>query len=77
MTNLDIITEPSAARQMLTTGRAARYTGVAESTLEKLRLTGRGPTYIKLGRSVRYSPDDLDEWMSSHRRKSTSVAVAA
>lgn len=27
---------------------------------------GRGPRYIKVGRSVRYRVSDLDEWLERH-----------
>jgi predicted DNA-binding transcriptional regulator AlpA len=61
--------------QKLRTGDAAAYVGLAASTLEKLRLTGGGPAYFKLGKSVLYDPEDLDNWMASKRRASTSVAA--
>ncbi len=53
---------------------AARYVGMSISFLRKARcegtLAGRtpGPTYIKLGRAVRYSRTDLDAWIAEHRR---------
>lgn len=57
------------------TPAAAAYTGLAESTLEKLRLTGDGPAYMKVGKVVVYDTADLDRWLVSHRRSSTSVAA--
>lgn len=65
----------SKDRAMLRTDGAAHYVGLSTSTLEKLRLTGDGPEYIKLGRAVIYKPDDLDAWIEGNRRKSTSVAA--
>ncbi|MEQ1945175.1 helix-turn-helix domain-containing protein [Mesorhizobium sp. VNQ89] len=62
-------------RTKLRTDQAAKYTGTSASTLNKLRLTGGGPTYIKLGRTVVYDITDLDAWLDAHRRKSTSVAA--
>jgi predicted DNA-binding transcriptional regulator AlpA len=62
-------------RRMLRTDGAAEYLGLAASTLNKLRLTGGGPEYIKLGKVVVYDPTDLDAWLSSKRRSSTSVAA--
>lgn len=64
-----------ATRQMLRTEAAAVHTGISRSTLEKLRLTGSGPEYIKLGRTVVYDPQALDAWLDANRRKSTSVAA--
>lgn len=54
------------------TSEAAKYTRRGQSTLEKLRLTGGGPVFIKAGRTVRYRKSDLDSWLNSHRRRSTS-----
>jgi predicted DNA-binding transcriptional regulator AlpA len=62
-------------RRMLRTPGAAAYTGTSASTLEKLRLTGGGPKYLKLGKTVVYDPADLDDWLASHRRTSTSKAA--
>ncbi len=62
-------------RAKLRTPGAAAYCGSTESTFNKLRLTGGGPVYITIGRTVVYDPDDLDAWLASNRRKSTSVAA--
>jgi len=64
-----------SSRPKVRTKGASDYTGLAESTLEKLRLTGEGPAYMKVGKVVVYDPSDLDEWLSRHRRTSTSVAA--
>ena len=63
--------------KVLRTGEAADYVGLKPVTLETLRLKGGGPVYLKLGRSVRYSVADLDEWVFARRRVSTSQALAA
>ncbi|WP_181181066.1 helix-turn-helix domain-containing protein [Mesorhizobium sp. B1-1-5] len=62
---------------MLRTEAAARYTGLSVSTLEKLRIAGGGPIYCQPTRAVLYDPDDLDRWLASHRRSSTSVRIGA
>ena len=59
------------------TSQAAEYIGLAKSTLEKLRLTGGGPVFSKLGRTVVYDRTDLDAWVASRRRESTSDNAAA
>lgn len=59
----------------LDTHAAAAKTGLASSTLRKLRLTGQGPRYLKLGRAVRYRESDLDAWMDARATSSTSDAV--
>lgn len=62
--------------KVVTAKVAARYVGLSESTLAKLRLNGNGPTYCKLGRRVVYRPADLDEWLQSRTARDTSDADA-
>jgi Helix-turn-helix domain len=51
---------------------AARYVGLAPSTLAKMRVRGDGPPYSKAGaRVVVYDIRDLEAWLRSTRRKST------
>ena len=53
--------------------QAARYIGLANSTLAKMRLRGDGPTYVKAGpKIVLYCKADIDAWIESNRRSSTS-----
>jgi predicted DNA-binding transcriptional regulator AlpA len=55
------------------TPEAAAYVALAEGTLTKMRLTGDGPPFVKVGvRAVAYRKADLDEWLSSRVRRSTS-----
>ena len=52
--------------------QAAAYLKSSESTLAKKRLKGNGPTYTKFGRLVLYAKRDLDDYLFSRRRLSTS-----
>lgn len=61
----------------LNTQGAANYLGLAESTLEKARVSGTGPKYLKLGRAVRYRIADLNEWLAERVVSSTSEQRAA
>lgn len=56
----------------LPVSEAARYTGLSKSTLDKLRISGGGPTYLQLGRRILYDVADLEAWLTSKRRSSTS-----
>jgi predicted DNA-binding transcriptional regulator AlpA len=56
---------------------AAAHTGLSVSTLNKLRVFGGGPVFLKLGRRVAYDVADLDAWLASKRRRSTSDADEA
>jgi hypothetical protein len=62
---------------LLTTHDAARVVGLAPQTLATLRMEGRGPNYVKLGRRVLYDPADLTAWVNAHKRRSTGNEPAA
>jgi len=53
--------------------QAAQYIGMSVSYLRHDRCYGAigghtpGPSYLKLGRSVRYLKDDLDHWLTGNR----------
>lgn len=59
--------------QLLDTGSASRRLGISISTLEKLRVYGGGPPYLKLGRCVRYRVADIKSWLEERVRLSTST----
>lgn len=55
------------------TPQAAQYLGdLKPETLEAWRCRGGGPRFVKLGRSVRYRESDLDAFIESRLRASTS-----
>lgn len=53
---------------------ASEHVGLSVSTLNKLRVFGGGPIFLKLGRRVAYDLADLDAWLATKRRRSTSDA---
>jgi len=56
----------------LCTKEAAPYLGLSSRTLEKMRVSGRGPSFRKHGRYVRYHIDDLNAWSQASLSQSTS-----
>lgn len=63
-------------QHFIRTRAAAHYLSIGKSTLDKYRLTGEGPRFSKLGRSVVYALADLDSWAASRAVSSTSEADA-
>ena len=57
-----------------TQAEAAEVFRFSERTLERMRLTGLGPAYVKAGRRVLYRQADLEAWVASQVRASTSEA---
>jgi excisionase family DNA binding protein len=58
--------------RLLTQSDAAKLLRLSERTLERLRLQGGGPVYVKAGRSVRYRESDLEAWIAARVVSSTS-----
>ena len=56
----------------LTTRDLEKYTGISASTWNKRRLTGDGPEFVKVGRTVLYPTSAVDQWLGARVRRSTS-----
>lgn len=55
--------------------KVAAFSGCAVSSLQKRRLRGDGPQFVKLGRLVRYRPEDVRAWIAARVVNSTSAAA--
>lgn len=53
-----------------------QYVPLARQTLARWRHEGRGPRYVKLGRRIAYRVRDLQEFVESSLRSSTSEVGA-
>ena len=53
------------ANCLLRTAQAAELLGISASTLEHMRCVARGPTFVKIGRQVRYRVEDLDAYLEA------------
>jgi predicted DNA-binding transcriptional regulator AlpA len=61
--------------RLLTQRQAAILLCLSERTLERMRLQGNGPSYVKANRSVRYRECDIEAWVSARIVSSTSQEV--
>ena len=54
---------------LLTPEQVGAYLGVPLGTLANWRYQGRGPTYLRVGRHVRYRAQDVTDWIDhlAHR----------
>ena len=57
---------------LLTQREAASVLRLSERTLERSRVTGRGPRFIRCGRSIRYREADIAAWIDARAVGSTS-----
>lgn len=62
---------------LLREGEVAAALGVCVRTVQSWRVRGEGPVFRKVGRCVRYVPDDLKAFIDAGRRTSTSGGVDA
>jgi hypothetical protein len=66
-------TAPAALpARRLSVDKAAVYCNISPSYLNKLRVVGTGPIFIRLGRRISYDTRDLDIWLNAGRRRSTA-----
>lgn len=55
---------------------AAEYLGLKAATLNKWRVHGEGPPFLKVGRLIRYRKSDLDAYLANRLVRSTAEAAA-
>ncbi|MEV8168854.1 helix-turn-helix domain-containing protein [Microbacterium paraoxydans] len=61
---------------LITPATLAERLGTTERNLSEWRITGRGPKFIRIGRSPRYRPEAVDEWLLAQEHASTSEEAA-
>ena len=60
---------------LLTQRQAAAVLGLSERTVERMRVAGNGPRFVRMGRSIRYRPADIENWIASRVVSSTSEPI--
>lgn len=59
-------TNPAPPEKLLTPAEFADLTGLKRQTLRKMRMAGRGPTFVTLSaRCVRYPESKVAEWIAA------------
>jgi hypothetical protein len=61
------------ARQLMDEKAAAARLGATVSFMRRCRLFKTGPTYLKLGKLVRYSDADLDEYIEKGKVEPSTI----
>ena len=60
---------------LLTQREAALALRLSERTLERWRVQGTGPRFVRLNHSIRYRPADVELWLASRIVGSTSEEI--
>ena len=63
--------------RLLTQADAAKVLILSPRTLERMRVAGTGPRYVKISRSVQYREADLEAWITARVVGSTSEIINA
>ena len=66
--------QTSDTTRALTEREVAELLGLSVATLRAWRHRGKGPRFLRLGRSVRYLPSDLAELVRASAVDTTSVS---
>ncbi len=64
-------------KPLLNEDAAAEILGVSVRTLQRQRVRGDGPRYVKIGKRVLYREEDLQAYIESSIRQSTSAQSVA
>lgn len=65
----------SVKPRLISEEQAATYLGMSRQFLRKSRMDGNranhtdAPPFVRIGRLIRYSVDDLDAWIDAHREE--------
>jgi excisionase family DNA binding protein len=57
---------------LLTQDECAEYLKLSVRTVERLRVSGTGPKFLRIRHSVRYRAEDVQTWLASRIVSSTS-----
>ncbi len=77
MAHIDVATGLSRRNpERLSNAEAAEYLGLKAATLNKWRVYGAGPPFLKVGRLIRYRKSDLDAYLAGRLVRSTAEAAA-
>jgi predicted DNA-binding transcriptional regulator AlpA len=71
----NLVGPATAPTPKLSVQQAATHLGVSKSWLDKRRLDGNGPRYLKFSRRVCYDLADLEAYAASRRRAHTSESA--
>lgn len=58
---------PKHPQKLLSEVEASHYIAMSRPWLRVQRMRQSGPSYLRIGRAIRYSVPDLDAWMDRRR----------
>lgn len=59
---------PTSRVRLMTSADVADVLGIEQRTLERWRKSGDGPPFMMFGRTIRYHPARLQQWMAAREQ---------
>lgn len=56
---------PERPTRLMTRDEVAEIYGISKRRLELAPARGEGPAFVRIGRSVRYRPGDVEAWLEA------------
>ncbi|MCI1914620.1 MAG: helix-turn-helix domain-containing protein [Bifidobacteriaceae bacterium] len=69
---MSTVTQARPSEDLLTVEQVMEIVHKSRSTLAQWRFYGRGPAFVKTGRSVQYKRAELDKWLDRQSFSGTS-----
>ena len=63
---------PNLVSPLLTEKQIAEFLNLSVKTIQAWRVTGRGPRFHRLGRSIRYDSQEVRAWIAQNGVRSTA-----
>lgn len=60
--------------ELLKPSVVSRRFDISEATLRRWRSIGQGPTFLRVGRQVRYRVSDVEDWLAKQCHPTGDVA---
>ena len=57
---------------LITPDTLAERLGVTRRVIDEWRINGKGPAFIRVGRTPRYRPESVDAWLLANEHVSTT-----
>ena len=57
--------------ELLSEDAYCRLIGISQSKAKQDRVNGKGPRFIKIGKSVKYRPSDIQEYLDANVHQNT------
>lgn len=64
---------PAILPKLLTLDDIVEFTQVPKSTIYSMRSAGHGPSGFRIGKSLRFRPQDVEMWLESLRDKGAAA----